>query len=75
MSKFKLVNETTGAEVKEGDAVLTFRGEPGILSSARAPDYDGADAGKVFVKMHGANNWARIFYPSVIGCKWVEVQE
>jgi hypothetical protein len=68
----KLINETTGQEVKEGDTVTTFRGEKGILQSFREP-HKPSSTGKVYVKFEGAE-WSREFYPSVIDCKIVDHQ-
>lgn len=68
----RLINETTGQEVKEGDTVTTFRGEKGILSGFREP-HKPSSTGRVYVEFEG-QSYTSEFFPSVIDCKIVDHQ-
>lgn len=59
----KLISNATGAELKAGDAVTTFRGVAGILSS-----YD-ASRNRVYVAVQ-PDGWHMEFYPSVIDARF-----
>ena len=63
----KLINED-GVEVKEGQRVLTFRGEEVEVVGWRAP-HKPSSSGRVMVKNVAGD--FREFFPSVIGCKIV----
>ena len=60
---YKLINQTTKKEVKVGDKVTDFRGETGILT-----DVTPLTGMNGHIYMDGNQ-----YYPSVIGCKFVEV--
>lgn len=45
-----LVNEKTGAVIKIGDTVTTFRGEKATLINWTAPSHEGS-TGRVYIKM------------------------
>ncbi len=62
----KLVSTHTGAEIKEGDLVTTFRGEPGVLKTIRPNE---GKHGRVYVKLNGSE-FSREFYPGVIGAEF-----
>jgi hypothetical protein len=61
----KLVNTTTNKEVKIGDTVTDFSGDKGILT-----DVSPLTGANGHIYMDGSR-----YYPSVIGCKFVEVSE
>jgi len=61
--QYKLINITTKKEVKVGDKVTDFRGAKGILTDVTP--YRGMSG---YIYMDGNR-----YYPSVIGCKFVEV--
>ena len=63
----KLINED-GVEVKEGQRMLTFRGEEVEVVGWRAP-HKPSSSGRVMVK--NVNGDFCEFFPSVIGCKIV----
>lgn len=63
----KLINED-GVEVKEGQRMLTFRGEEVEVVGWRAP-HKPSSSGRVMIKDVVGN--FREFFPSVIGCKIV----
>lgn len=66
----KLVNLHTGAEIKVGAKVTTFRGEKGVVKSLHPPTESGK-SGKVNVK-HLADGWEQLYYPVVIGAIFQE---
>ena len=73
MKQYKLVSNKTGAEIKVGDTVTTFRGEPHILMSfdhGTTP----SSTGRVYVS-YGLDDFRQAFYPSVIDAKIVESTE
>ena len=63
----KLINED-GVEVKEGQRMLTFRGEEVEVVGWRAP-HKPSSFGRVMIKDVDGN--VREVFPSVIGCKIV----
>jgi hypothetical protein len=65
----KLINESTGNELKKGDIVQDFRGESHVLIGFRAP-HKPASTGRVIVKSLDSED-VREYYPSVINAKIV----
>jgi hypothetical protein len=70
--KWKLINQETRREVKEGDIVRSTRGDAFTYESGRPPQSEGS-SGHVYVRPEGAagESSQHQYYPSVIGCKWV----
>lgn len=66
----KLISEISGNTINPGDEVTTFRGEVGKLISAIQPRHAGS-TGHVHISFDGSACGA-VFYPSVIGAKFVE---
>jgi hypothetical protein len=64
----KLVDTTTGREIKIGDQVKTFRGEPATVKGFRPPHKPGS-SGRVIVDL---GNGDRDFFPGVINARLVE---
>lgn len=62
----KLINTETGLEVNIGDTVTTFRDEKYILNAVYPTN---GKTGKVQL---GEDNCSQLFYPTVIGCTFVE---
>lgn len=69
MAQYILVDDATDQEIEVGTIVKTFRGEECKLLGFTAPRHDGS-TGRVLVEI-GRNRME--YYPSVIGCKIVEV--
>lgn len=67
--KMTLVDDKTGAALTVGASVTTSRGETGTLTGWREPRHGGS-SGHVFVRF-GSNTFAREFFPSVIGARFV----
>lgn len=66
----KLVYESSGVEVKEGDEANLKDGKPVIVTSIEKPRHGGS-TGRVHVRVAGtARNTG--YYPSVIGAKWID---
>jgi len=61
--EYKLMDTKTGKEVKIGDTVTDFRGDTGILT-----DVSPLTGMQGHIYMDGCR-----YYPSVIGCKFVEI--
>ena len=57
----KLINRTTGKEVKIGDTVTDFRGETATVKYVRPPHKS------------SSNGFVNNFYASVYDCKFVEI--
>lgn len=70
MTKWKLVDIETGAEVKFGDLRKTFRDES-VTVTGFQPPHKPESTGKVFVNYKDDGGPAQ-FYPSVIGCRYEE---
>ena len=66
----KLVYTDTGAPVKLGDQVQTFRGERAIVLGIAEP-HKPASTGRVFIQFEDSKA-SREFFPSVIGADWIE---
>jgi len=66
----KLVNKDTGAEVKVGDTVTSFRGEKAIVKYLEPPHKPSA-SGRVYVTQEGMTG-QQGFYASVFGLKYVD---
>lgn len=64
----KLVYQSTGRQVKEGDNVKTFRGDDCQIVSFVKP-HKSSSTGLVYVRK---NNSVTGFYPAVIGATWIE---
>ena len=62
MNEWKLVDEQ-GNEVRPGDTVVSFRGEPTVITGGRPPHHAGS-TGRVYTQ--GAE-----YYPGVFNLKWV----
>lgn len=67
---FKLIDDKTGEERKVGDTVTTFKGEEVTITDIRPAT--GGSTGRVYCKVPG-QPWSREWFPSVIGCRFVEV--
>lgn len=67
----KLVYETNGNEVKEGDTVH-LRDEAVTVTSIIKPAHGGS-TGRVYVAPKGMRSVG--FFPSVIGAKWIERED
>jgi len=67
----RLVYESNGEEVKVGDKVEIFRGDPVTVVSFREPHKPGS-SGKIIVQDLDHQNE---FYVGVIGAKWIERED
>jgi hypothetical protein len=65
----KLISDVTGAELKVGERVKTFRDEWGTLTGFRAPSHEGS-TGRVWVQMDN-RGYQSEFFPSVIDVRIV----
>ena len=72
MARHKLVEEQTGAEVKPGMNIISFRNEVYKLVSFKV--YQPPSTGRVIAK-HVDTGTERELYPSVFGLKIVEVND
>lgn len=62
---WKLVNATTGEEVKHLDTVIDFRGDKAyVRQSLGIPPHKPGSTGRIHTSTGE-------YYPSVFGCKWV----
>ena len=68
--QFKLVDEQTGQELKQGDRVISFRGEAYALSGWKAPPLYSSSTGRVYLRSRDSDSVSE-FYPSVINAKFV----
>lgn len=66
----KLVYTDTGAPVRVGDQVQTFRGERATLLMITEP-HKPASTGRVYIQFADGGA-SREFFPSVIGADWIE---
>lgn len=62
-----LVHEKTGAEIRVGDTVETFRGESCKVTLLRPTE---GQNGRVYVRLPG-DSFDSEFFPGVIGAKFV----
>lgn len=69
---WRLIHNATKVEAKRGDPVVTFRGEPGVLTSW-APPHKPGSTGKVVIRFRGVAGGEAEFYPSVVDCTFVRV--
>lgn len=70
---YKLIESKSGNTVKAGDKFLCFRGESYTISDGiGAPPHKPSSTGKVWVRSDRSDSFGREFFPSVIGCEWVE---
>lgn len=65
-----LVHEATNLPVVKGDSVTDFRGEVSVVDDWQPPMH-AASSGRVYVR-HEGNDYARGYFPSVFGLKFVE---
>lgn len=74
--RHKLVDETTGKDVKPGTEVTSFRGETYKLVGFESPFRLGS-TGRVNVTRanRGAVEFVESFYPQVFNLKIVEIQD
>jgi hypothetical protein len=72
----KLIYTATGEEVKVGDGVTLDKGENLVITSIEKPKHSGS-TGRVYVELADQRgvHYARGYYPSVIGAKWVERED
>jgi hypothetical protein len=70
MSKWKLIDNVTAAEIKIGDHRSTFRNEPVIVMGS-LPPHKPESIGKVSAPMRPAKRCC--YYPGVINAKFVEI--
>jgi hypothetical protein len=68
---WKLIDEKTGAEIKSGDPVTTFRGEKYELTDFAPPKHS-ASTGRVYLEDENGNTVE--FYPGVINAKIVDTR-
>lgn len=68
---WRLLDAETGAELKEGDERVTFRGEKVRITSLQPP-HKPDSTGKVNVQFVGEETTG-VYYPSVIGARFEEV--
>ena len=74
MSKFILVSEKNGAEVKIGDTVTSFRDEKAKVLSFIPPRHAGS-TGRIVVRFKGDSlKCEDAYYPSVFDCAIKEVR-
>ncbi len=66
----KLISDVTGAELKVGQRVKTFRDEWGTLMDFRVPS-DPGSSGRVYVQMDNSKYQSE-FFPSVIDARIVK---
>ena len=66
----RLVHKDTGREVREGETVISFRGEAAIVTGWREP-HKPSSTGRVYVK-EIASGFGREFFPGVFGLVFVE---
>ena len=69
--RYKLVKQLDGQLVNFGDKVLTRRGDLVEVIGTEDPKKVGSE-GYVYV-MYGGNESSRVFFPSDVGCKLVNV--
>jgi len=67
----KLIHKQTGQEVREGDTVIDFRGETGIVLGWTKP-HSPASTGRITV-LSGEDE--HTCYPSVYDCEWIERED
>lgn len=68
----KLINSTTGKEVKVGDQIISFRDEVYVLKSMSEP-HKPSSQGKVYAeRVNGGMR--RELYPSVFNLKFIDHQ-
>lgn len=68
----RLVNSSTGATVKVGDIVTSFRGEPATVLEWIDPKHSGS-TGRIVVRMHDGNS-RESYYPGVFNCEIVDYE-
>jgi hypothetical protein len=70
----KLIDSKTGEQMQRDARVQTFRGEKAILLGWKPPHRPGS-TGRVYVEF--VEDMARLheFFPSVIGCKFVDDEQ
>lgn len=68
---WKLISNDTGAEIKVGDSATTFRGDACVVKGLRPP-HKPSSSGHVSVEVAGQRGYVPEYYPSVIGCHYVE---
>lgn len=71
--KYLLIHEKTGKAAKEGDRVVSFRGEPAIITGWSPPRSE-ASSGHVFVREDGDAD-DNYYYPQVYGLKFERVAD
>lgn len=71
---FRLVNEQTGEDVKQGDYLSTSRGETVILKGYTAP-HKPSSQGFVYAAPADSPRSEYQYYASVCGLKWVDVND
>jgi hypothetical protein len=69
---FKLIDEKSGKEIKPGDTVTTFRGDPMVMVSF-TPPHKPSSSGFVHLRYPHIDSEAE-FYPSVIGAVIKEME-
>ncbi len=69
---WKLIDCKTKAEVKNGDTVVTFRGDEGVLEGWSAP-HKPSSTGRIHVRFKSdGQSYTQEFYPTVCNLKIVE---
>jgi hypothetical protein len=63
----RLIYIATGADVKVGDTVKSFRGEPAVVTGW-APPTHGGSSGRIYVTQEGG--WRGSFFPTVYGARF-----
>jgi hypothetical protein len=63
---WRLLNHD-GHQVQEGQKVIDFRGEAHTIKSG-TPPHKSSSTGRIYTAE------GREFYPSVVNCKWEEIQ-
>jgi hypothetical protein len=66
------IGDVITGPVRMGDKVESHRGEKYTVTGGQPPRHGGS-TGRVYVtERAGKHGYTAEFYPSVIGCKWVE---
>lgn len=63
----RLIHSDTKEPVKQGEELVSFRGEKAILKTWQYP-HSSASTGRVFVIMNGQESLS--YYPSVFNLEW-----
>lgn len=71
---WKLTQIRDGKEIKQGDSVVTFRGENAIMQSM-APPRHSSSAGKITIKIGAEEGLGREVYATVCGLQWIWIQD